>query len=84
MAMRQYGALRERAQVIALMRLYRARWRPWDPEGPARQAAIEAGEEAAQSRKVRKSRGELPRSCPGERFFRPNCNIINGLARLAK
>jgi hypothetical protein len=35
-AMRQYGTLteiHERAQVIALMRLYRARWRPWDPEG---------------------------------------------------
>jgi hypothetical protein len=25
--------IRERAQVIALMRLYAKRWRPWDPEG---------------------------------------------------
>ena len=35
-AMRQYGTLSEihqRAQVIALMRRYKARWRPWDPEG---------------------------------------------------
>jgi hypothetical protein len=38
-AMRQYGTLsevHERAQVIALMRFYRARWRPWDPEGGMR------------------------------------------------
>jgi hypothetical protein len=37
LAMRQYGTLteiHERAQVIALMRLYANRWRPWDPEGP--------------------------------------------------
>jgi hypothetical protein len=35
-AMRQYGTLseiRQRAQVISLMRLYERRWRPWDPEG---------------------------------------------------
>jgi hypothetical protein len=34
--MNQYGALgeiHERAQVIALMRIYAKRWRPWDPEG---------------------------------------------------
>jgi hypothetical protein len=44
--MRQYGTLseiHERAQVIALMRFYRARWRVWDPEGrrvrlPSRQS----------------------------------------------
>ena len=29
-----HARVRERAQVIALMRLYRARWRVWDPEGP--------------------------------------------------
>jgi hypothetical protein len=47
--MRQYGALteiHERAQVIALMRLYANRWRPWDPEGrrdrlPSRQPRSE-------------------------------------------
>jgi hypothetical protein len=34
--MRRYGTLgeiHECAQVIALMRLYAKRWRPWDPEG---------------------------------------------------
>ena len=35
--------IRERAQVIALLRFYRVRWRVWDPEGgrfksPSRQA----------------------------------------------
>jgi hypothetical protein len=35
--MRQYGTLSEihqRALLIALIRLYGARWRPSDPEGP--------------------------------------------------
>jgi len=46
-AMREYGTLteiHERAQVIALMRFYSTRWRPWNPEGrvmrgPSRQPA---------------------------------------------
>ena len=49
--MHQYGAMleiNERAQVIALMRLYRARWRPWDPEG------------ARMRRSSRQPRGEKP------------------------
>src|SRR5215831_4074877 len=39
--MRQYGTLteiHERAQVIALMRLYGKRWRPFEPEGGMRRA----------------------------------------------
>jgi hypothetical protein len=46
----QYGALREireRAQLIALMRLYRARWRPWDPEGRRVKPVVEAGKVGA-------------------------------------
>ena len=37
-ALRQYGTLseiHERAQLIALMRFYARRWRPFDPEGGA-------------------------------------------------
>ena len=30
------GEIRERTQVIALMRFYRARWRPLEPEGGVR------------------------------------------------
>jgi hypothetical protein len=41
--------IHERAQVIALMRFYRARWRVWDPEGRRR---------AGPSRQPRKSRCE--------------------------
>jgi hypothetical protein len=49
--------IRERVQVIALMRLYRARWRPWDPEGPrARRPSRQL-----EPRKAGKNR---TRSCP--------------------
>ena len=83
--MHQYGTLteiHERAQVIALMRLYRARWRVWDPEGPRR---------SGPSRQPRKTPGRQPdnarrfqnrvESCPnvapqgsfqGENTLQPN------------
>ena len=75
LAMRQYGTLteiHERARVIALMRFYRARWRPWDPEGRR------AGRPSRQPRKPRREKrapqpsfAGTPLPPPARRCHRP-------------
>jgi hypothetical protein len=57
-AMRQYGTLteiHERAQVIALMRLYAKRWRVVGPRRRALQAARAASKEASNGPEGRES-----------------------------
>ena len=47
--------VRERAQVIALMRLYRTRWRPWDPEGRRVKPSSRQGKSASETRPRKRS-----------------------------
>jgi hypothetical protein len=83
--MNQYGALgeiHERAQVIALMRFYRARWRVWDPEGrrksgPSRQPRRKPEEQPRKAERFRNRAGSCPDVAPegsfqGENALQPN------------
>jgi hypothetical protein len=68
-----FSEIHERAQVIALMRLYRGRWRVWDPEGrrrsgPSRQPRRKPEKQPRKARRFRNRAGSCPAVAPESDF----------------